>query len=88
MQGDVLKSVDPILHSKLAAEGVEGQLWGMYVDCPLAVVCVSDDAKRKLTQISWFLKAGISDYCSLGKCLLDQHSEYGTVCLQWIRWTK
>lgn len=46
MQGDVLKAVDPILHSKLAAEGVEGQLWGMYVDCPLAVVCVSDDAEK------------------------------------------
>jgi hypothetical protein len=29
MQDDLMKRVDPILHAKFAAEGIEGQLWGM-----------------------------------------------------------
>lgn len=29
MQDDLLKRVDPILHAKFSAEGIEGQLWGM-----------------------------------------------------------
>lgn len=29
IQDDVLRSVDPAVHQKFAAEGIEGQLWGM-----------------------------------------------------------
>jgi len=29
MQDDLMKRVDPILHAKFSAEGIEGQLWGM-----------------------------------------------------------
>lgn len=29
MQDELLLKVDPVLHAKLSAEGIEGQLWGM-----------------------------------------------------------
>lgn len=73
LQSSLIRHIDPQLWERLDTEGVEAQLWAMYVG-------IDEDQEARLTVIA----AG-SDCCSLEKYPSDWPCGSGTAYLLWTR---